>query len=45
MESHTCISGVESESDPKMPSTTWDVYLPTVLDGKMLELKYCKDIL
>lgn len=34
MELHTCSSGVESESDPKMTSAVWDVYLHAVLGGR-----------
>lgn len=45
MEFHTGSSGVELESDPKMPSTTWGVYLHTDLGGERLGLKYCKDSL
>lgn len=34
MEFHTCSSGVESESDPKITSVVWDVYPHTVLGGR-----------
>lgn len=45
MEFHTCSSGAGPESAPKMPSTTWEVSLCTVLGGKRIDLKSCEDIL
>lgn len=45
MEFHTCSSGVGSESEPKMPSTTLEALLCTALGGKKIDLKYCEDIL